>query len=306
MQFPESKTLLAILWGVGFSLVVLSLFIITRQYDSFAPSNDTYLNVIKKSEILSQMHLNLHKSIEMEKSAVMALNDDESQNYADQSRASSAAVEKDLLRIQSQVDATSLQDEKKLVDEFTSCWVKFRKLDQIILELAVQNTNLKAVTLSQGKGVEAVQRFEFALKDVMRSNLQTPKEDQVNGSAWHAIAACLEILNMHNSHIAEISNEKMDLIEMQIKAAEKEVESCLEELVGIADTENQDVLLQAKTAFSEFMTVTARVQELSRENSNAKSLELSLGKKRMISAECAEVLAAFQNVVRNRPFKAAR
>ncbi len=306
MKFSENKVLIAVLWGVGFSMGVLFFFMITRSHDSFEPSKDTYLNVIKKREVLSQMRINLHKSVEMEKNAVMALTDEESQEYADQSRAFSAAVEQDLLQLQSLVDTTSLQDEEKLVGEFKNCWMEFTKLDQVILELAVQNTNLKAAILSQEKGAEMMQRFQFVLKEVMRSNLQTPEEDRVAGSAWHAIAACLQILNLHSSHIAEISNERMDHIEMQMNVAEKEVVKSFEELAGIGNRENQDALLQAKRAFSEFMAVTAKVQELSRKNSNSKSLELSIGKKRMISAQCAEVLAAFQDAVRSRPFKSAK
>ena len=306
MQFPERKAFIAILWGVGFSVVVLFFFIITKSYNSFAPSTDTYLNVIKKSELLAQMRINLHKSVEMEKNAVMAITDEESREYAEQSRLSSAAVEQDLLQIQSFVEATSLQDEKKFVGEFQICWMKCRKLDQVILELAVENTNLKAAALSQKEGVATMRRFQYALEEVMRSNLRTTKEDLVAGSAWHAIAACGHILNMHGSHIAEISNEIMDQLEMQMKGAAEEVRKALDELANIADLENHDALSQAKTTFSEFMAVNAKVLELSRKNSNAKSLELSIGKKRLISAECAEVLAAFQNAVRTRPFKSAK
>jgi hypothetical protein len=285
---------------------VLFLFIIPRSYESFEPSKDTYLNVRKKVEILSQMRINLHKSVEMEKSAVMALTDEESQDYASQSLAASAAVEQDLTQIQSLIDATHLQDEEKFVSEFKNCWMEFRKLDQAILELAVQNTNLKAAFLSRGKGAETMQRFEQALKDLIRSTSQTPGKDRTAAIAWHAIAACRQILNMHNSHIAEITDEKMDKIEIETKMAEKEVLLSLDKLPGIIDEENQQNVLQAKMAFSEFMEVTAQVQALSRKNSNVKSLELSIGKKRIISAQCAEVLAAFQNAVKNRPFKSAK
>jgi hypothetical protein len=64
--------------------------------------------------------------------------------------------------------------------------------------------------------------------------------------------------------------------------------------------------LQAKTAFSEFMEVTAEVIKLSRQNSNIKSLELSLGKKRKVTAQCDEILVAFQEAVQSRTFKATR
>lgn len=308
MSLPDSKALTAILWGVGFAMAIVFFFMITRSNNSFEPSKDTYLNVINKREILSQMRVNLSESVEMEKSAVMAPTDEESQDFAGQSSASSAAVENDLQQIQPLIDATSLQDEVKLIGEFKNCWSEFRKLDQVILGLAVQNTNRKATTLLEEKGGAAMQRFELALKEVMRSNFQAQaaKEGRVAGSAWHAIAAGEHIVNLLNSHIAETSNEKMDQIEVQIQLADKEVVQSLDELGGIGDSENQDALSQARMAFAEFMEVTAKVRELSRKNSNIKSLELSIGKKRIIAAQCAEILAAFQNAVQSRPFKSSK
>lgn len=306
MRLPDSKALIAMLWGVGFFMGIVFFFLITRSQDTHQPSNDTYLNIIKKKEILSQMRVNLYKSVEMEKSAVMALTDAESQDFASQSFAASAAVDQDLVQMQTLVDATPLQDEEKIIGEFKNCWSEFHKLDQMILELAVQNTNLKAAALSEEKGGAAIQRFELALKDVMQSSAKTREDARVAASAWRAIAACRQIINMLTSHIAETSNEKMDQIELQIKGTEKDATLSLDELGAIAEGENQDAMSQARAAFLEFMVVAAKVQKLSRENSNIKSLELSLGKKRIISAQCAEILTAFQNTVQSRPFKSAK
>ena len=306
MQFLKGKVGIAVLWSIGFAMGIAFFFMITKYYGPFEPMNDTYLNVVKKSELLSELRNNLQKSVEMEKSAVMAQTDEESQEYADQSHAASESVELNLKLLRSLVHVSSLQDEEKLVAEFNNCWTEFRKLDQVILELAVQNTNLKAAGLSREKGAEAMQRFELALEDVARSNSGTLNESRAALLSWHATVAGLQIFNLHSSHIAEISDEKMDKIETQIQAKEKEVLKSIEELAGIEGKESQAALLQAKTAFSEFMEVTAEVIKLSRRNSNVKSLELSLGRKRKVAAQCEEILAAFQESVHDRPFKAAK
>jgi len=54
------------------------------------------------------------------------------------------------------------------------------------------------------------------------------------------------------------------------------------------------------------MAVTAEVIRLSRENTNVKSFELSLGRKRKIAAQCDEILISLQEAVRSREFKATR
>jgi hypothetical protein len=252
------------------------------------------------------MRINFLKSVEMEKNAVMAQTDEESQVFADQWLAASAAVEQDQKQLNSLIDAAPMQDERNLVIEFNNCWTELRKLDQVILQLAVQNTNLKAASLSREKGAEAMRRFEHALEDAMRPYLGAQKEGRAARLLCHAMTSALKIYNLHSFHIAEASDEKMDQIEMQMKAEENEAFKSLDELAGIAGKKSRQALLQAKAAFTEFMEVTAEVIKLSRQNSNVKSLELSLGRKRKVAAQCDEILVAFQEVVQNRIFKATK
>jgi len=58
-------------------------------------------------------------------------------------------------------------DEWKLLQEFEAAWAQVRKIDHVILDLAVQNTNLKAFRLSFGKGREAPD-FVFVWDFVIR------------------------------------------------------------------------------------------------------------------------------------------
>ena len=63
---------------------------------------------------------------------------------------------------------------------------------------------------------------------------------------------------------------------------------------------------EARTAFDELVKVTAQVIDLSRQNTNIKSFELSLGRKRKISAQCGEILISLEEAVKAREFKATR
>ncbi len=307
MQFPKDKDRSAILWGIGIALGLLLFAVISKYYISPAHMENTYKNFVKKSAIVSQMRINLLKSVEMEKNAVMAITDEESQEFADQSLAASAAVEQNLTHLRSLIDAAPMQDEKKLDSEFNTCWMELRKLDQVILELAVQNTNLKAASLSREKGDETMQQFEHALEELMHSYAGTRNEGRITDLAFRAITAGLKMYNLHSSHIAEASDEKMDQIETQIKAEENEAVKSLDGLAEIVGDESKGLLLQAKAAFSEFNEVTAKVIKLSRQNSNIKSLELSLGRKRKIAAQCDEILATFQEAVqKNSTSRATR
>lgn len=306
MQFHDGKSLNAVLLGVGILILLLFIISVSNKSIRFTPLDDTLRILDKKREIVTRIRVNLLKSVEMEKNAVIALTDEESQNFADQSHASSAAVDQNLKQLGSLIDEAPHQDEKELVIEFNTSWTKLQKIDHVILELAVQNTNLKAASLSRSKGFEAVQRFEDALKDILRSYSGAPNEGRVARLICYAMTSGLKIYTMHSFHIAEESDVKMDQIEAQMKLDEKETSKSLDELSRIMSEKNRHDLMQAKTAFSEFMEVTAITIALSRQNTNIKSLELSLGRKRKISAQCDEILATFQKTIQNRTFKATR
>lgn len=304
MQFPSGRG--TVLWGVGVFVSLLFLSLISNHYNKPAPIEDTYKNIAEKKETLSQMRINLLKSVEMEKNAVMAITDEESREFADQSLMASATVDQDLKRLGALIEKVPLQDEQHLAVEFNNCWTELRKLDQVILELAVQNTNLKAASLSREKGAEAMRRFEHALGDMEQSTRGTPNEGRVARLSCRAMTAGLKLYNLHSPHIAEASDTKMDEIETQMKAEQNEAAAAFDELTKITGIESRESVSQAKAVFAEFMDVTAKVIKLSRQNSNVKSLELSLGRKRKVTTQCDEILAAFQEVVQKRTFKATR
>jgi len=296
----------AIFWSVGVAVGCLLYIVVTKLMGPPVLPVDTFKNIMVKQEILTQLHHDFLRSVEMGKSAVMAITDEASQSFAAQSRAAAQATDQSLTRLHALIDASDLEDEKRLVSEFDACWVEMHKLDQTILELAVQNTNLKAAGLSHGQAAEALQRFESALDELMRSCAKSPNPCQMVTWAYQAATAGLKIHTLHSPHIAEPDDAAMTQIEAQISARKKEVEIALQHLMEFAEAENLQAAGQANAAFGQFMELTANVMHLSRQNSNVKSLELSLGSKRKMVSQCEEVLAALQNAIQSRTFRATR
>ncbi|WP_319586663.1 MCP four helix bundle domain-containing protein [uncultured Desulfobulbus sp.] len=306
MQFANKKEQVAFMVGIGIAVAIVLFAVMAKQNGDSPSKNSPYENTLEKKRILSQMRIDLLKSVEMEKNAVMALTDQESIDFANQSRAASATVGQNLNILRSLVDAIPSPDEQKLMNEFTTCWAEFGKLDQVILELAVENTNLKAAALSRGKGAETMQKFEQALEYILQSSPGMQDESRIAGPVSRALIAGLKIYNLHSTHIAEAIDEKMDQIEAQMKTEENNVADSLAVLSDLVGAESLEAVSQAKTAFAEFAAVTAEVMQLSRKNSNVKSMELSFGKKRRIAAQCDTVLAAFQETAHNKTYKATK
>jgi hypothetical protein len=289
--------------------LVLVLTLIVIRFRGGSPDlQDVIGNMTKKMELLSAMRVNLLKSEETEKSAVMADTDEASRDFADRSRRAADLVDRDHRELESLLNRDHTDKEMKLFHEFDSCWTELRKIDREILGFAVQNTNLKAAALSFGQGNEAMKRFEQALKKLIHSNssLSSEKCGQIVILASDALAAGLRIHNLHAPHIAEARDEKMDEIEREMRQAGDIVDASIKKLADLVAGEDRASLQDAKAAYDEFAAVTAEVIKLSRENTNIKSFELSLGKKRKIAAQCDEILVGLQEAVRERDFKATR
>jgi hypothetical protein len=307
-QNAHGRISTSILLAVGLVLVLvgaLSYIGITSKKSAFL-LQDFVGNIAKKMELLSGMRANLFNSEQAEKSAVMANTDESSRDFADQSRRAADIVERDRLELQTLFNRDHTDKEMNLFREFDSCWKDLRRIDRIILEFAVQNTNLKAAALSFGKGRETMDRFENALRDLIHSGTAADNRVRIVTLASDAVAAGLNILTLQAPHIIEPRDEKMDEIEAEMRRYAEIVDASLQELGVLISGEDRASLEEAKEAYNEFTAVTAEVVRLSRENTNVKSFELSLGRKRKIAARCDEILISLQETVRSREFKATR
>lgn len=301
MQRTKNKEQMALLMGCGLALALILFAVFAKYSNNSASMRTVYENILEKKRILGEIRVELLKSVEMEKNAVMALTDQESLAYANQSRIAAATVDQHLKALHAMVD--TMPAEKKLTEEFATCWTEMGKIDQVILQLAVENTNLKAAALSREQGEQSMQRFEETLSTVRASSAGSPSESQIAALTARAMVAALKIFNLHGPHITEPNSETMDQLEARMKAEEMVVMQSLAGFEEIFDNDNPEAIIQAKTTFSEFLAVTSQVVQLSRLNSNIKSLELSLGRKRTIAAQCDDALAALQESVQQKTSK---
>jgi hypothetical protein len=256
----------------------------------------------QKMEALSALRINLLKSVELEKSAVMADTDEDSISFAKESWRTAEAGELNRQEVFELIQKYPSGKEKDLLREFDACWAEFRRIDRQVLEFAIQNTNLKAARLSFGAGSAAMRQFENDLFRLTRDSLGGP----ICGLAYDAQAAALRINVLHAPHIASPDDEEMDGIEKIIQENDAVVRRSLGDIRPLLPSEKKGILQQAEASYDAFMEVTARVLALSRQNTNIKSFELSLNRKRKITTQCDEILTSLQEAVQSRSFKATR
>ena len=296
--------LLLLLAGLVLGLVLMWISV---KYEHINLGLKDILGImVKKTEILSRMRANLLTSVDAEKSAVMADTDESSRVFADQSRQAADAVDRDRRELGLLIEKDHTAREIELLQEFDGCWTELRKIDQVLLQLAVENTNIKAANLSFGKGSLAMKRFEEALTDLNRSKTSSSKDNQIAELVCNALTAGLKIHYLHAPHIAAANDDQMDKIEAAIKQYDDLIKRSLSKLKRLVPEEKQASLREAEAAYGDLARVTAEVLDLSRQNTNIKSFELSLGRKRKVTAQCDEILMNLQEAVRSKAFTGTR
>ncbi len=215
------------------------------------------------------------------------------------------ALDQDLESLQRILQSLSYGDEIRQLDTFKTCLVGYRALDADIHPLAVENTNIKAQRLSFGPAQDAVQTFRQSLDSAARATAsKTPC--CVEALVAQASASILEVQAIHARHIAESDDGAMSQMEAEMSAAQAGAQKALDTLKGQLPPTAGPHLAAAAAALERFNAINAELVTLSRRNSNVRSLALSLGRKRTVTAECDNTLQALEDALVKHDFTATR
>ena len=117
--------------------------------------------------------------------------------------------------------------------------------------------------------------------------------------AFGAQTAALRLQTLLAPHIAEESEKKMDDLETQMSKEDQQVRRNLDGLAALQKLRGDPDLETAASAYARFIEIKGRILALSRENTNVRSLAISLGQKRKTLLQCQEVLSALQQAIQD-------
>lgn len=222
--------------------------------------------------------------------AVMADTDEMSMADAHEAEVAKQAVQKDMETLGPILQGLGYTDEGRLLQEFGRRFAEYKTLDGRILDLAVENTNLKAQRLSFGPAQAAADAFRDSLEALV-----PPKDPwRVKALTASAVAAVREIQALQAPHIADAEDASMTRLEQRMAAAEAVARQALQALAPLVDPSARPRLAASATALDRFMALNAQILALSRRNTNVRSLALSLDQKRKLTGPCEETLRALQ------------
>ena len=164
--------------------------------------------------------------------AVMAGTDEASSAFAREAEDAMQAVQKDVDTLGPILGELGYSAERALLEEFGKPFAEYRTLNQSILGLAVENTNLKAQRLSFGSGQEAADAFRDALEPVRQSATESDRW-HVEALVARAIGAVREIQVVQAPHIAEADDAAMTGMEKRMATAEGTAREALKTLATV-------------------------------------------------------------------------
>jgi hypothetical protein len=280
----------------------------TSSCRNVADVNVTLEKVSEARGLAADLLVQFTKAADAANRAVMADTDETSVAYAQESRQAAETVQKDVGALRPVLQLLGYADEAHLLDEFTNRFAEYRTLDQRILDLAIENTNLKAQRLAFGPAQEAANAFRDALKAVTAAAGKTGGKD-----TWHveALAATAEITVreiqvLQAPHIADADEAVMTRMEKQMATSETAARQALDAIRPLLPPAAQGQLRVATAALDRFMDLNTQIIVLSRRNTNVRSLALSLDQKRKMTTACEESLHALQTALGKRGYTGIR
>jgi hypothetical protein len=257
----------------------------------------------KRVELIGRMRLGLATASEAEKSAVMAITDQESQTFADQARAASTAVDEERHELEQLVGQNGRKDEQELLSQFSRAFAECQRIDNELLGLAVKNTNLKAYSMAFGPAAEALKEMDDAFSRIIAEEAvsDSPEAKRVMLLAAGAQRAALWIQSVLPAHISEESDQKMDQLESLMAKEDQGIRRDLATLRAILGPGGSSDLKTADSGYVRFNEIKREILVLSRQNTNVRSLTISLNQKRSAVLMCQDALAALEAAVRAEP-----
>ena len=258
--------------------------------------------LVEARQLAADLCVHFNKAADANR-AVMADTDEASGAAAREAEDVTRAIQRDTQTLQPVLRDLAYAEEIRLLNDFDRQFGEYRTLDRTILGLAAENTNLKAQRLSFGPAREAADAFRDSLEAVAPKAASTDMW-RVQALVATAVAKVREIQVLQAPHIAESDDAEMSRMEAQMAAADTAARHALDSLKGLVPPGPN--LSAAAAVLDRFKAINIELVGLSRRNSNVRSLALSLGRKRTLTAACDDALRALQEALRKHDFTATR
>ena len=284
--------------GAGAAVMLVLALLALNHQSQRSPARQIEFKA-RRLDLVERMRYSLAAASEAEKSAVLAMSEPDSQKFAEESRTASAEVERLGKSLDGLLNANAGRREKQLLASFFGCFTNLQRIDRDLQALAVKNTNVRAFALAFGPAAQAAQAADSALSHFLAKHATLPQK--VLLLAASAQTAILRFETRLAPHIAEHSDPKMDEMEALMAKDDIQIRAGLDGLAAQTGLRADSDLATARASYARFSELRTQIIALSRENTNVRSLALSLNQKRKTMLLCQDALYVLQQEIAGEP-----
>jgi hypothetical protein len=260
--------------------------------------NSALQQVSEARHLSADLLVQFTKAADAANRAVMADTDAASIAFAREAGQAKEKVQIDIDALKPLLEGLHYSEEGRLLQEFVNRFSEYCELDRRILDLAVENTNLKAQRLSFGPAQEAADSFRDSLTTVAP---RVPADKwRIEALVAKAVMTVREIQVLQAPHIADADEAVMTRMEKSMATSEAAARNALKTLSSLVEPRFQAQIVAATATLDRFMAVNQQIISLSRRNTNVRSLALSLNEKGKVIPKCEEVLHALRDALAKR------
>jgi hypothetical protein len=247
----------------------------------------------RKVELIHSLQETILKSVEAEKSAVLAATEAKVRESEEEVRRFAAEINRQRKALRQDVAVDDDPEETARLDAFDAAWRDFEDVDKRLLALVAANTNVKAARLSVKEGAAALDRFVEKTVEMQ----STSNDAERVRNLLSASVAAFRIQSLLAAHIPSPDDAEMTSLEKRMKTFNEDIDQRLAAVDMTTAPDSPDQLKAAKQALSEYRKILAEVLKLSRQNTNVHAFDVSLHEKRRVTNDCLSALAALLKTV---------
>lgn len=266
-------------------------------------SGAAFTEMVEARRLTADLRVEFAKAADASNRAVMADTDEASEVFAHEAERTTETVESDVASLSSHLRDLDYPAELGLLEEFKTKFAEYLKVDHIVLDLAVQNTNLKAQRLSFGPAREAADAFQSALEALGARSKDRCRFGEMESKAALAVR---DIQVLLAPHIAEADDSAMTRMEAEMAGRETAAGDALQAIPALVDPGAGPQIDEATARFQRFKDVSHQIVALSRRNTNVRSLALALREKPVLTAACDDSLHSLETALAKERFSATR
>lgn len=250
-----------------------------------------------KMSMSSQLQVKLLASVRAEKNSILAPDDDRSKESANESRALFAEANGLLDRLKELVSQDRSEGQLAALSALGKALDSYQKVNNESLDLAIQNSNVKARSLLLGELQRQTDilgaRFQ-AWSDQVASNAEPDAADMARYTSIQSVTRqLLELFPNAARHIASSSDDEKAAQEKKLTELQDQIQQGLAAASG-GDAAN---LVEARAILSDMKSGLAKLVQLSRLDTNNRSAKISLTSFKIAVDDCVQRFAELDKLL---------